>query len=160
MLKGLTSILLIVLGLLLWGCGSAPQSNPGPKPSASPSDLLKMTFVAPVDGNGRLFKSEPFTTHGGALMVHLTVTRWGTAVYPGLEGQGWTGTINCNLEVPGGYWDPAAAPGAGFSLDPQTDKYATQILTSDGTALPPAGTYVLRLEVQNFDGIITLLELP
>ena len=160
MRRGLTTILLIMLGLLLWGCGSASQSNPSPKPSAAPSELVNEAFVTPDDGSARLWKSARFTTHGGPLMVHLTVTRWGTAVYPGLENQGWTGMINCNLEVPGDYWDPAAAPGAGFSLDPQTDKHATQILTSDGTALPPAGTYVLRVEAQNFDGTITILELP
>ena len=160
MRRGPATVLLIVLGLLLLGCGGASRSNPSSRPSASPSELLNMSFAAPVDGNMGQFKSEPFTTHGGPLMVYLDVTKWGTVVYPGLEDQGWTGMINCFLQVPGSYWNPDTAPLASFNPDPLTDnKYVTQFGAYQDS-LPAAGTYILRVEAQNFDGTITLLELP
>lgn len=164
MLKGPTSILLIVLGLLLLGCGSAPQSNPSPKPSASPTELVKVTLAAPADGSELLYKSDPFTTHGGPLIVHLEIVKRGTAkIYGDLSSNEWEGTFIAFLEAPGGYWDRAVAPHAAFgdvaALEQGTNKFATQFGAYDDS-LPAAGTYILRIEAQNFDGIITLLELP
>ena len=40
-----------------------------------------------------------------------------------------------------------------------TDKYATQFGAYDDS-LPGAGTYIMRVEMANFDGILTILELP
>ena len=164
MRRGLTTILLIMLGLLLWGCGSASQSNPSAEPSASPTELVKVTLAAPADGSELLYKSDPFTTHGGPLMVHLEIVKRGTAkIYGDLSSNEWEGTFMAFLEAPGGYWDRAAAPHAAFgdvaALEQGTDKLATQFGAYDDS-LPGAGIYILRVEMQNFDGIVTVLELP
>ena len=123
-----------------------------------------MNFVSPDKGGMGTFKSEPFTTHGGPLTAYLDVTKWGTFVCAGLEDQGWTGTINCYLQVQGSYWDQAAAPLAVFFPDPSIDnKYVDQFAARTGAdtgSFSEAGTYILLVEVQNLDGTVTLKGLP
>jgi hypothetical protein len=155
----------------LAGCGGSSSNDPvataaaqDEDMTAEPTKILELSATA-ADAEGEVvtYKSEPFTSNGGALMVYLDVTRWGTYVFGGLEDDYWNGGVTCYLQVPGGYWDQETAPTALFEelerVDQQTgDKFVDQLGSSG--AMPEAGTYVLIVEAQNLDGTVTLKELP
>lgn len=163
MRKSLATLMLLALGAILIGCGGSNSTTVEPAKSSSMDDvgseLVNMPLTTGNDGEAATWKSEPFTTKGGPLMVEFEITEHGTYVYGGLENEGWVGNCRVRLMEVDGYYNEDTAPLWSPDWIDGVDKYRGQILTPDGT-LPPAGGYQMIVIVQNLMGSIRLVELP